>query len=175
MPTYDEVLFLGIEYGALALTPLVITLLMTLLFGRLRRNWVLLDLQFKSRRDIRKLVKPPIGGMLNTKYGLWKIVTEPVMGSYRFRTHMMYRCVEGFPYTLDYERVILPVGKNADGTQKVQEWVRPLPGAPSNRRLKNYLDDVAHGQVFGKNSTIQMLLIVLVVLAVIGLLINVAK
>ena len=164
-----EDVYLGMELALLAFMPVAMTIMVYFLNKHAKRFHVWMDLERRSKHAIRKKVKPK-GDMLVTKWGVFEI--DPThMTLYKDRP--MYRCVEGFPYTIAYERMTIPA--TIEGKQVIQEWVRPLPTAPSPKRFKNYEDDLAHGQIFGGAAKLQLLLILILLMVGIGIVISIAK
>ncbi len=177
MPTYEDVLFLGIEYGVLALTPIVLILLVFFAERYHRRRWVFLDVQTIAGPSFRKQFPPKKGVVMTKKSGTFAVPSEGQSGT--FKGKPLFRVKEGYPYPIVYTHDRIPVELTKDGktsTQTVyQEIVKPMPIAPSSFRLSAYERDRTHSQVYSGNPRAEMLLIAIAVLVVIVLIATVAK
>lgn len=185
MPTYDEVLFLGIEYGALALTPMLLILLTFFIERWRKRRWVFLDVQTIAGPSFRKQYPPKKGVVMTKKSGTFAVPSEGQSGT--FKGKPLFRVKEGYPYPIVYTHDRVPIWetkkiKKPDGTEAMenvvsgyQEIVKPMPIAPSSFRISAYERDRTHSQVYSGNPRAEMLLIAIAVLVVIVLIATVAK
>lgn len=175
MATYDEVLLLGIEYGALALTPMVLILLAFFVERQRKRRWVFLDIQTIAGPSFRKQYPPKKGVVITKKSGTFAVPSEGQSGT--FKGKPLFRVKEGYPYPIVYTHDRIPVVLEKDGKEVTvyQEIVKPMPIAPSSFRLSAYERDRTHSQVYSGNPRAEMLLIAIAVLVVIVLIATVAK
>lgn len=179
MATYEDVFFTGVLWTLVALVPIVFIILGWLVMRHHRRNWVWVDLELKGGRVVRKLVKPPKDGFLTTKKWGTFTVEDRAMRIYKGRP--LYRYAEDvlFPIAYDRSRQVMTFQEDTKdhkkGDQIIAEIANPIAVTPSSPRISAYLRDQTHAQVYGKNATMELLLIVIAVLVVIAILVSAAK
>lgn len=185
MPTYDEVLFLGIEYGLIAVLPIVLIVIVILLNRHHERFHVWADITLKSGHIRRKKYRPQQGMIITKKWGSYKVSSESIAGMFKGRP--LFRFFEDYPYGIVYTHDKIPIMgvktiKGEDGKEKkiegvvdYQTVVKPMPVAPSSSLISAMLKDRSIEQAYGRNTTIEFLLIAIAVLVVIGLIATIAK
>lgn len=175
MVTYDEVLFLGIEYGLLAIVPIVLAVLGWLFWRHHWRRGVFADVQLNSGPDFRKQYLPKKGMIVTKKFGAYVATREGQSGT--FKGKPMYRYAEGYPYPIIYKHDRIPIEISKDGktVTEYQEIVKPLPLAPSAYRLSAYEKDRTHAQVYGGGGRLEIMLLIIAALAVFILIAVIAK
>lgn len=186
-------LLLGLELGLLSITPFILAFIVLIWWRWINRHKVWVDIDLLDRAVRPKVL--PKSGVLITKWGSWKIINGT---GKPFRNRMMYRCASGYPYTLTWDRQNLLVELEekkpilaADGKPELdakgkprfeivkhseyQTVVNPLPAGPSEGRISTHLKDHHFADVYANRAGITILLIFLLILAVIGILIQVVK
>ncbi len=190
MVTYDDVLFQGIEIGALAVGSIVMVFLVQFLIKHHRKGRVWLDLQLPHLRK-QILARTDKNLVITKKYGVYQM---PDLPPTTWKAKMddprpFYRAILGYPFCIGYQVDRIPVdlvkdvktlvdGKETVEKKHVTEYqdiVKVLPAAPSSYRISAYLRDNTHAQVYGRATTMELLLMVVAVLVVIGILISVVK
>ncbi len=183
MPTYEDVFFAGVEWTLLLLLPIALTVLGWLAVRRHRRNWVWVDIEMKSGRVVRKLVKPPEEGFLQTKKWGTYIAEGDAMRIYKGRP--LFRYAEDVLFPIAYQRSTqvmtleqdMKVGdkEHKKGDQIIAKIANPLMVTPSSPRISAHLRDQTFFQVYGKSGTMELLLILIAVLVVVGIVVSMMK
>lgn len=185
MPTYDEVLTLGIEYGLIPFIGLLSLFVYTVISRHRKRQWVYADIQLRSGPSFRKQYPPKKGMILTKKYGGYVAAQQGQGGT--FRGKPLFRYLEGNPYPIVYTMDRIPAEietvtedpktheKKKEKKTVYQEIVKSENLSPSAYRISAYERDRTHAQVYGGAARLEILLIVLVAIGVITLLAVVVK
>lgn len=176
MPTYDEVLFLGVEIGILALLPIIAGFLAWLGFRRHRKDWVYADIQLRSGPAKRPCCKPQNGWIRTKKWGSYPVPPDGMSGIWKGKP--LFRFAEGVPRPIRYDRDILRAtitGPDGKPKEVFQEIVRADSIAPSSYRISNYIRDHTHAQVYGAGGKLELIAMITLILLVIVLLAVVVK